>query len=165
MRYGLTPVRMTLIKIFKNNKCWSGVEKREPFNTVGGNVNWYSPYGKMPPSLLRSLSEERTFQVALVVKHPPASAGDVREMGLIPGSGTCPVEGHGNSLQYACMHITKPSWFMLATDRGPSYLWYAAYTGRHNCFLPSAQMQPRVQVPFVPNSWSLPPASIAGALL
>ena len=57
-----------------------------------------------------------------VVKHPPASAGDVRDMALIPGSGTCLVEGHGNSLQCACMHITKPSWFMLATDRGPSYL-------------------------------------------
>ena len=26
-------------------------------------------------------------QVALVVKNPPASAGDIRNMGLIPGSG------------------------------------------------------------------------------
>ena len=23
-----------------------GVEKREPFYTVGGNVNWYSQYGE-----------------------------------------------------------------------------------------------------------------------
>ena len=76
----------------------------------------------MPPSLLRSLTEERASQVALVVKHPPASAGDLRDMASIPGSGTCPVEGYGNSLQYAYMHITKPSWFMLATDRGLSYL-------------------------------------------
>ena len=27
-----------------NNKCWTGVEKRECSCTVGGNVNWYSHY-------------------------------------------------------------------------------------------------------------------------
>ena len=36
-------------------------------------------------------------QVALVVKNPPASAGDV-DMGSIPGSGRLPGGGHGNSL-------------------------------------------------------------------
>ena len=34
-------------------------------------------------------------QVALVVKNPPANAGDVREVGSIPGSGRSPGEGHG----------------------------------------------------------------------
>ena len=33
------------------------------------------------------------FQVALVVKNPPASAGDTRDAGSIPGSGTSPREG------------------------------------------------------------------------
>ena len=33
-------------------------------------------------------------QVALVVKNPPPSAGDIRAMGLIPGSGRAPGEGH-----------------------------------------------------------------------
>ena len=46
VRYHLTPVRMTLIKKSTNNKCWQDVEKREPLNTVGGNVNWYSHYGE-----------------------------------------------------------------------------------------------------------------------
>ena len=32
----------------------------------------------------------------LVVKTPPAKAGDLRDTGLIPGSGKCPGEGHGN---------------------------------------------------------------------
>ena len=41
--------------------------------------------------------------MALVVKNPPASAGDVRDMGSIPGSGRCPGEGHGNPLQYICL--------------------------------------------------------------
>ena len=42
-------------------------------------------------------------QVALVVKNLPASAGDVREAGLIPGSGRSPGEGNGNPLQYSCL--------------------------------------------------------------
>ena len=37
-------------------------------------------------------------QVALVVKNPPTNAGDVRDMGSIPGSGKSPGEGHGNTL-------------------------------------------------------------------
>ena len=32
----------------------------------------------------------------LVVKNPPASAGDVRDVGLIPGLGRSPGGGHGN---------------------------------------------------------------------
>ena len=44
MRYHLTLVRMAIIKKSKNNKCWRACGKREHFCTVGGNVNWYSPY-------------------------------------------------------------------------------------------------------------------------
>ena len=36
------------------------------------------------------------FQVVLVVKNPPAIAGDLRDMNLIPGSGRSPAEGNGN---------------------------------------------------------------------
>ena len=35
-----------------------------------------------------------------VVENLPANAGD---LGLIPGSGRCPGEGHGNPLQYSCL--------------------------------------------------------------
>ena len=38
----------------------------------------------------------RFSQVGLVVKIPPANAGDVRDTGLIPGFGRSPGEGHGN---------------------------------------------------------------------
>ena len=40
-------------------------------------------------------------QVVLVVKNPPANAGDVRDMGSIPGLGRSPGGGHGNPLEYA----------------------------------------------------------------
>ena len=46
MRCHLTPVRMAIIKKSTNNKSIDGVEKREPFYTVGGNVIWYNHYGK-----------------------------------------------------------------------------------------------------------------------
>ena len=38
--------------------------------------------------------------MALVVKNSPANAGDVRDMGSIPGSGRSPGEGHGNPLVF-----------------------------------------------------------------
>ena len=44
-----------------------------------------------------------TSQVALVVKNPPANAGDVRDTGSVPGSGRSPGGGHGNPLQYSCL--------------------------------------------------------------
>ena len=34
-------------------------------------------------------------EVALVVKNPPANAGDIRDMGSIPGLGRSPGEGNG----------------------------------------------------------------------
>ena len=40
-------------------------------------------------------------QVALVVKNPPANAGNLRHVGLIPGSRTPPEGRHGNPLQYS----------------------------------------------------------------
>ena len=41
--------------------------------------------------------------MALVVKKLPASAGDIRDSGSIPGSGRSPEGGHGNPLQYSCL--------------------------------------------------------------
>ena len=39
---------------------------------------------------------EWASRVVLVVKNPPANAGDLRDMGLIPGLGRSPGEGNGN---------------------------------------------------------------------
>ena len=48
--------------------------------------------------------------VVLVVKNPPASAGDVKDTGSVPGSGRSPGGGKGNPLQYPCLESP--------TDRG-----------------------------------------------
>ena len=42
-------------------------------------------------------------QVALVVKKPPANAGDVRDVGWIPVLRWPPREGNNNPLQYSCL--------------------------------------------------------------
>ena len=39
--------------------------------------------------------------LALVVKNPIAHAGDVKDMGLVPGSGRSPGGGRGNPLQFS----------------------------------------------------------------
>ena len=39
MRYHLTPVRMAITKSLQTINAGEGVEKREHFCTVGGNVN------------------------------------------------------------------------------------------------------------------------------
>ena len=38
-----------------------------------------------------------------MVKNLPASAGDIRDMGSIPGLGRSPGEGNGKPLQYPCL--------------------------------------------------------------
>ena len=52
---------------------------------------------------MEEISEISQFSVVLVEKNPPANAGDVRNMGLIPGSGRSPGEENGNPLQYSCL--------------------------------------------------------------
>ena len=38
-----------------------------------------------------------------MVKNSHASAGDIRDVGSIPGSGRISGGGHGNPLQYSCL--------------------------------------------------------------
>ena len=50
---------------------------------------------------------------ALVVKNLPANAGDIRDIGSIPGSGRSPGGGHGNLLQYSCLEnpMDRGTWW------------------------------------------------------
>ena len=55
-------------------------------------------------SLIKEIQRLRmASQVARVVKNRPASAGDVRDVGSIPGWGRPPGGRHDNPLQYSCL--------------------------------------------------------------
>ena len=43
------------------------------------------------------------IRVVLVVKNPPANAGDIRDVDSIPESGRSSRGGNGNPLQYSCL--------------------------------------------------------------
>ena len=66
------------------------------------------------------LTQHGASQVALVIKNPPANAGDA---GLIPGSGRCPGRGNGTSLQYSCLEnaMDREAWW--ATVHGIAKSW------------------------------------------
>ena len=52
----------------------------------------------------KSMSSDKwASHVTLVVKNPPANAWDLRDSGLIPGSGRSPGWGHHHPLQYSCL--------------------------------------------------------------
>ena len=53
-----------------------------------------------------------------MVKNLPANAGDIRDVGLMPGLGRSPGGGNGNPLQYSCLENSM--------DRGA---WRAAAHG------------------------------------
>ena len=55
----------------------------------------------------------RASQVGVVVKNLPINAGDIKDMGSIPGSGRSPGGGHGNSLQYCCLEnpMDRRAWW------------------------------------------------------
>ena len=82
------------------------------------NKSGYDPhfsFSRVSLKNLQNFSQSSTFvqwelqashmasQVTLVVKDSPANARDVRDAGLIPGSGRSPGGGHGNPLQYSCL--------------------------------------------------------------
>ena len=58
-----------------------------------------------------------------MVKDPTANVGDIRDAGLMPGSGRLPGEGHGNPLQYSRPEdpMDRGAWW--ATVRGVAKSW------------------------------------------
>ena len=54
-----------------------------------------------------------TSQVALVVKNPPANAGDIGDPGSIPGSGRSPGGANDNPLRYSCLEnsMDRGAWW------------------------------------------------------
>ena len=79
-------------------------------NPRDGGAWWAAVYGvaQSRTRLKRlSSSSSRTLtgasQVVLVVKNPPANAGDPKDTSSIPGSGRALGIGNGTSSQYSCL--------------------------------------------------------------
>ena len=64
------------------------------------------------PSFLFFEAKKLGTQVALVVKNPPANAGDIRDAGSIPELGRCSGGGRGIPLQYSCLEnpMNRGAW-------------------------------------------------------
>ena len=52
---------------------------------------------------MSTIKDSGGFPGGSVVKNLPASAGDARDMGSIPGSGRSSGGGNGTPLQYSCL--------------------------------------------------------------
>ena len=63
--------------------------------------------------------------MAPVVKNPPASAGDIRDVASIPGSGRSPAGGHGNPLQYSFLEnpMDRGAWWAPIHRITKSQIW------------------------------------------
>ena len=58
-----------------------------------------------------------------IVKNLPANVGDIRDAGLIPGSGRSLGGGRGNPLQYSCLENPTDRGAWWATVHGVSKSW------------------------------------------
>ena len=72
------------------------------------------------------------YQMALVVKNPPANAGDVRDTGLIPGLGRSPGGGNDNPLQYSCLKNPMDRGDWRATVHGVARVGHYGPTNHHH---------------------------------
>ena len=84
-----------------------------PYSQQLGMVFW--PQGR---TFLEHHGINWAFPGGIEVKNPPASAGDTRGVGLIPGLVRPPGGGNGNPLQYSCLKNS--------TDRGA---WWSTVHG------------------------------------
>ena len=82
------------------SKC-AGWKRKRAWQSQAGSQCFLSVSGEW------SLKELRwhfgVSQVAVVVKNPPANAGDIRDMDSMLGLGRSPGGVHGNPLQYSCL--------------------------------------------------------------
>ena len=69
--------------------------------------------------------------MALVARSLPPNAGDIGDVGSIPGSGRPPGGGHGNPLQYSCLENSMNRGALWATVHGVAKSWTQLSTHTH----------------------------------
>ena len=85
MNYHLIPIRLLLLKKWRDNRYWQKRREKGTLCTVGRKVNDWLDLG---------------FPGDPAIKNPLASAGDT---GLIPGLGGSLGEGNGYPIPYSCL--------------------------------------------------------------
>ena len=85
------------------------------FHGVAKSQTWLSDWTEL----------NRASPVVLVVKNLPTNAGDIRDLGSIPGSGTSPGGEHGNPLQYSCLEnpMDRGTWQPAVHSVAKSQTW------------------------------------------
>ena len=81
------------------------------------------PRSKEPENCFPGPHSMGGFPGGLVVKKLPANARDVRDTGLIRGSGRFPGGGHGNPLKYSYLDNCRERKVWWATVRGATKSW------------------------------------------
>ena len=68
-------------------------------------------------------------QVVLVVKNPPANAGDTGDLSLIPGLRRSPGGGHGDSLQSSCLEnaMDRGAWHTIVYRVTKGLKWHSRH--------------------------------------
>ena len=84
--------------------------------------------------LNRLFSYTGASQVALLVKYPPANAGEARDnKGSISGSRRSPGVGNGAPLQYSCLENSMGRGAWWATVHGATKSWALLSIAQHYC--------------------------------
>ena len=97
------------------SKLWETVNDKEVWHPsvhgVTKSQSWLSDWtAEQQPKV--------SFPGGLVVKNLPASAGDIRNVGLIPALGRSPGGGHGRPLQCSCLENPTDRGALWATVHG-----------------------------------------------
>ena len=91
--------------------------------------------------------------MVLLVKNPPANAGDIRDTGSIPGLGRSPGGGNSTRLQYPCLEnpMDRGAWRATVHEVAKRWTWLSIWA-THTCFFWASLMaqmvknQPAMQV-------------------
>ena len=143
--HGLQPTRLLYPWVFSRQEYWSGLPCPPPGDLPNTGIKPRSPALKADSSpsespgkpfhignyivlsrvpcafqqiLIGYLFYIQASQVALVVKNPPANAGDIRDSSSIPSSGRSPGGRNSNPFQYSYLENTMDIGTWWATVHG-----------------------------------------------
>ena len=122
----------------------------------------------------------RGFPGGYMVKNPPTNAGDIRNVGSIPGSGRSPGREHGNPLQYSCLEnpMNRGAWQAAVHRAAQSLTWLKRLNYAHTRFVLICYVRSNVveshqkwgeiwtlklifQLPFLLSQWTRKEGSLA----